>query len=180
MRESYLTVFNCKNKKKKDEDILQQVKKNSSFAGTMRKNLASMLDEIGLNKYLNITSAMDLFNKANDLVHTTSVISYPVFYKGKNYSGSTPDILKTELLKKYVTQQFVTQLNQLGRLLIIPLGTNVSKVCHYLAENQKINPYQILDDFPHPSGANGNRKKQFEANKNQMMKKLKGHFLSLD
>lgn len=175
MKASYLTVLNAKDQLADDEEILRQVKKNSSFAGSMRKNLVQMLDELGLNKYLNIATTMDLFGKANHLVHTTSVLSYPVFYKGKNYSGSTPDLLKTDLFKKYVTEQFVTQINHLVKPLIIPLGTNVSKVCRYLAERQMIEPKLILDGFPHPSGANGNRKKQFEANKNYMKENLYAH-----
>ncbi|MFJ7941009.1 hypothetical protein ACIQYG_21310 [Peribacillus sp. NPDC096622] len=100
MKKSYSTVINARGHIHNDEEILHEVKKNSSFEGTMRKNLVLMLDELGLHTYLNISSSLDLFSEASNLVHTTSVLTYPVFYNGKNYSGTTPNILKTELLKK--------------------------------------------------------------------------------
>ena len=121
----------------------------------MRKNLVQMLDDLGLNEYLGLSSTMELFNEASNLVHTTSVIPFPVFYNGKNFSGSTPNILKTETLKKYVTQCFATEMNNLDNPLIIPLGVNVSKVLKYLVDNQLLDLNCLLSGFPHPSGGNG-------------------------
>ncbi len=46
MKKSYSTVIDLKDKEVADEEILHQVKKNSSFEGTMRKNLIAMLDEL--------------------------------------------------------------------------------------------------------------------------------------
>jgi hypothetical protein len=176
MKKSYSTVFNAKNSENNDEEILCKVKNNSSFEGSMRKNLIHMLDELGLNKHLGISSTANLFDEAWDLVHTTSVITYPVFHKGKNYAGTTPNMLKTEILKKHITNRFATELNGLNKPLIIPLGTNVSKIFEYLVEKEIIDPKLILTGFPHPSGANGSRKKQFESNEKQMKEKIKTHF----
>jgi hypothetical protein len=178
MEKSYSTVLNAKNLEVNDETILSQVKNNSSFEGTMRKNLVQMLDELKLHEYLKITSTLELFSSGSQLVHTTSVISYPVFYKGKNYSGSTPNMLTTEILKKYVTEHFAFELNQINQPLVIPLGAKVSKVLDYLVEKKGIDSKLILNGFPHPSGANGSRKKTFEANKDQMKEKLRNHFQS--
>jgi hypothetical protein len=50
MEKSYSTIFNAKNLAVSDEKILSQVKNNSSFEGTMRKNLVQMLDEIKLHQ----------------------------------------------------------------------------------------------------------------------------------
>ena len=79
----------------------------------MRKNLVQMLDELGLHKHLGLSSTIELFDIAKNLVHTTSVIPYPAFYKGKNFNGSTPNILKTEILKKYVKECFTTEMNNM-------------------------------------------------------------------
>lgn len=176
MKQSYSTVFNTKSVGYTDEKILSLVKNNSSFEGSMRKNLIQMLDELELNQHLNISSTANLFAEASELVHTTSVITYPVFHKGGNYAGTTPNMLKTEILKKYITNQFVTELNEMNKPLIIPLGTKVSKVFDYLVEKEILDPKLILTGFPHPSGANGSRKKQFEANKEQMKDMLRTHF----
>jgi hypothetical protein len=87
-------------------------------------------------------------------------------------------MLTTEILKKYVTGQFTTELLQMDHPLIIPLGAKVSKVFDYLVEKQLMDPNLILKGFPHPSGANGSRKKTFEANKEQLKEKLCDHFRS--
>ncbi|MDP4106795.1 MAG: hypothetical protein Q8935_17815 [Bacillota bacterium] len=176
MKVSYQTVMDFKDKKATDEEILHQVKQNSSFEGTMRKNLIAMLDELQLHTYLDISSTSDLFTTASNLVHTTSIITYPVFYNGKNYSGSTPNLLKTELLKKLVIVNFAKELVKLNHALIIPLGVNVEKALAYLAENNYMNADGVLNGFPHPSGGNGHRHRQFAENKEMMIQKIKKYF----
>ncbi|MDN3363735.1 hypothetical protein QU577_18375 [Priestia megaterium] len=178
MEQSYQTVFNDKDKGKDAELILSQVKNNSSFEGPMRKNLVSMLDKLGLHQYLGLSSTIELFNKASNLVHTTSVITYPVFHKGKNYGGTTPDMLKTNILKKYVTEGLVAELEQLDRPLVIPLGVKVEKAINYLVDQKILDPTLILSGFPHPSGQNGWRERHFEAAKEKMLEKLQAHFQS--
>lgn len=175
MKKSFSTVKNIKGPLT-DDEILHEVKKNSSFEGPMRKNLITMLDELQLQNYLGLSSTSELFDTANHFVHTTSVITYPVFYNGKNFSGSTPNILKTELLKKYVLENFATELRNLDNPLIVPLGVNVSKVLDFLTENKYIEPNSILSGFPHPSGGNGHRHKQFAVNKEEMQQQIERYF----
>ncbi|TWT13141.1 hypothetical protein [Planomicrobium sp. CPCC 101079] len=177
MKKSFSTVIDSIGSEKSDEEILRQVKNNSSFEGTMRKNLVTMLDELGLNEYLGLASSIELFEKASRLVHTSSVLPYPVFYNGKNYSGSTPNLLKSEVLKKYVTTHFATELNKMDNPLIIPLGVNVSSALNYLGDQGLVATENILSGFPHPSGGNGHRHKQFVEHKEAMQGKLKAHFL---
>lgn len=178
MEQSYWTVFNAKNKDEDAELILSQVKNDSSFEGPMRKNLVSMLDELGLHQYLGLSSTIELFNTASNLVHTTSVITYPVFHQGKNYGGTTPNLLKTHILKKYVTEQLATELEQMDRPLVIPLGVKVEKAINYLVDQKILDPNLILNGFPHPSGQNGWRKRHFKVAKEKMLEKLRAHFQS--
>ena len=180
MKKSFSTVIDAIGAESDNEEILRLVKNNSSFEGTMRKNLVKMLDELGLNGHLGLSSSMELFEEASHLVHTTSVLAYPVFYNGKNYSGSTPNLLKNDILKKYVTENFATELGNLKDSLIIPLGVNVSSALNYLAEQGLIEPRNILSGFPHPSGGNGHRHKQFAENKAAMEEKLNDHFLQVE
>lgn len=176
MKKSYSTVLNFKGQETDDDTILHEVKKNSSFEGPMRKNLITMLDELNLHKYLGLSSASELFGEASNMVHTTSVITYPVFHKGKNYSGSTPNILKTELLRDYIIQGFAREMKSLKNPLIIPLGVNVEKVLGFLADSNLVSPESILSGFPHPSGGNGHRHRQFAENKLTMEKTLQLYF----
>ncbi|MDJ0332479.1 uracil-DNA glycosylase family protein [Planococcus sp. S3-L1] len=176
MKKSFSTVIDAAGAEHDDEEILRKVKNNSSFEGPMRKNLVKMLDELELNEHLGLCSSSELFEDASHLVHTTSVIAYPVFYNGKNYSGSTPNLVKNKLLKKYMTENFAEELKNLSESLIIPLGVNVSNALNYLVEQRVISSEQILSGFPHPSGGNGHRHKQFADNKDAMKNKLKDHF----
>ncbi|MFF2874922.1 hypothetical protein ACFVR2_01225 [Gottfriedia sp. NPDC057991] len=176
MKQSYSTVIRFKDTEMDDEEILHEVKKNSSFEGPMRKNLIAMLDELELHHYLGLNSTSELFSTASHLVQTTSVIKYPVFYKGKNYNGSTPNILRTDLLKKYIVNTFAEEIIRLENPLIIPLGVNVSKVLSYLTTNDYLNFDSILYGFPHTSGGNGHRHKQFAENKEEMKQKIKYYF----
>lgn len=49
----------------------------------MRNNLMRMLNYIGLHERLGIHNCKKLFSSRKDLVHYTSVLSYPVFINGK-------------------------------------------------------------------------------------------------
>jgi hypothetical protein len=176
MKKSYSTVLNFKGQETDNDTILHEVKKNSSFEGPMRKNLITMLDELNLHIYLGLSSSSELFGEASSLVHTTSVITYPVFHKGKNYSGSTPNILKTDMLRDYVLQGFAREMQCLKNPLIIPLGVNVEKVLGFLADRNLLSPESILSGFPHPSGGNGHRHRQFAEYKVAMENTLKSYF----
>ena len=176
MKKSYSTVLNVMEQQLSDEEVLHEVKKNSSFEGPMRKNLIHMLDELGLNNYLGLTSSSELFDTSSHLVQTMSVLPYPVFYNGKNYNGSIPNILKTEVLEHHILDYTAGEISKLNDALIIPLGVNVSKVIMYLADNGYINKESILNGFPHPSGGNGHRHKQFAVNKEDMQRKLQDYF----
>ena len=76
------------------ESIKYECKRNSRFAGSMRKNIINMLDELRIPVYLNIKSSSLLFEECDNLLHTTSVIPYPIFVKMKNYTGSNPKIIE--------------------------------------------------------------------------------------
>src|SRR5699024_8691878 len=93
------------------EKMLEQAKIAASFSGTMRKNLTTMLDEIGLANALHIDTAAKLFTTHRSYLHTTSVIRYPVFLKGKNYTGHTPSIDKSAMLKRYAHHIFPKELD---------------------------------------------------------------------
>lgn len=155
-----------------DEKIKINCKRNSRFAGSMRKNLVEMLDELELNKKLQLTSCEELFNCHDELLHTTSVILYPVFINDKNYTGSNPKILDNKILTSYMKKYFYKEVRSLSNALIIPLGKSVEEILRLLISENIITEDQCLLGFPHPSGANGHRKKQFEFNKIQLQEKI--------
>lgn len=135
----------------------QAAKETASFAGDMRNNLIALLDHIGLQTLLDIDSCARLFDTHRHLVHYTSALRYPVFIKGKNYSGS-PDMLSRASLRHQVETHLAEEIQALGpHCLYVPLGPKVAKVFHHLRGKGLLKAEQILDGLPHPSGLNGER-----------------------
>lgn len=155
------------------EIIQYQCKAAGRFSGPLRKNIISMLDDIGLNTVLQIDSCSDLFAKKDYFLHTVSLIPYSVFVNKKNYSGHTPNLIKNEFLMNYVYENFIKEYGSLEnkeQVLLIPLGKAVEEVLARLEAEGRIGKHQILKGFPHPSGANVNRLTQFNENKLDMIK----------
>jgi hypothetical protein len=154
-------------------NILKHVKENAAFAGQMKMNLINMLDELELNKLLNIKSCNLLFQKEYiGLSHMTSIIRYPVFNDGKDYTGHSPDILKSNMLKDIINGIFVDELRSIKCSIIIPLGSAVSKVLKFILHEYYEISGKCLFDFPHPSGANAHRIKIFTQRKNEYKEKI--------
>lgn len=156
------------------ETSLKKTKKAAGFAGSIRTNLTRMLDECDLPQILGIPDSSELFGEGRYLLHTTSVVKYPVFVNGKNYNGHQPAINRSSLLQYYAYHLFPKELAQIvPPALIIPLGKTVEQVVLKLATEQKLEGHTYLTGFPHPSGANGHRVKQFQQQKAQLRKMVK-------
>ena len=145
---------------------LKEVKDLSSFKGSMRTGLIKYLDELKINDILKIKSCESLFNKNSKYLHTTSLVKYPVFDKGKNYSGS--NILKKKILIQFIEKNFLKELKTLKKAIIIPLGNTVSSTIEYLNNKYDLKLACFLKGFPHPSGANARKNIQFKQNKRNM------------
>jgi hypothetical protein len=158
------------------EEICARAKQSASFAGTMRTNLVRMLDDLGLPSLLGIPSSSDLFASATQLVHMTSAIRYPVFVKGQNYTGHTPAILRSAFLRECVDVMLASELLAVPHAIIVPLGNAVSETLAYLADRGRLSPERCLFGFPHPSGANGRRVRDFTAHRERLAKKMEAHF----
>ena len=155
----------------KDGKSLKEVKDLSSFKGSMRTTLIKYMDELKINKILKIKSCESLFNLDSKYLHTTSLVKYPVFDKGKNYSGA--NILKKKILLEFIEENFLKELKILQNSIIIPLGNTVSSTIDYLNTKHLLNLKCFLKGFPHPSGLNVRKNIQFEDNKKEMLRLLK-------
>ena len=149
---------------------LKEVKDLSSFKGSMRTTLIKYLDALNINKKLKIKSCESLFNTNSKYLHSTSLIKYPVFDKGRNYSGS--GLLKKKILLDFLETYFVKELKKLDKTIIVPLGNTVSSTIDYLNNEFKLNLKCFLKGFPHPSGLNVRKDIQFKENKIRMLKLL--------
>ena len=155
----------------KDGKSLKEVKDLSSFKGSMRTTLIKYMDELKINKILKIKSCESLFNLDSKYLHTTSLVKYPVFDKGKNYSGV--NILKKKILLDFIEDNFLKELEIHQKSIIVPLGNTVSSTIDYLNTKHQLKLRCFLKGFPHPSGLNVGKNIQFKENKKEMLKLLK-------
>lgn len=176
MNTSLMVARQCMEENKSLEMIPYECKKAARLSGVLRKNTCDMLDELGLKAYLGISSCHQLFSEADELLHTTALIPFATFVKGQNYTGHQPNMLKSELLMRYIKASFKPQLRELKDALVIPLGKGVEAVLEEFIKKGELEERQCLFGFPHPSGANVNRKKQFEAEKEHMQQIIKDFF----
>jgi hypothetical protein len=148
-------------------DACERAKAEASFAGAMRKNLVRMLDEIGVARALELETTGNLFGAPCEDLHTTSALRYPVFLDGKNYNGHTPHALKNGYLRSMVETVLGPELEEIAPALVVPLGKAASE-CVRHAIHCTGAQVSLLDGFPHPSGANGHRARNFEEQKHAL------------
>lgn len=139
------------------ETALRAAKKGGSFSGTqMRKNLLGQLNDWGIADWLEIRSCEELFQGRADLVHTTSLLKYPTFYKGKNYEGG-PSIVSEPLLRKYLLGYFAMEARQLKDAIFVGMGPKVWMVLDWLVGDGVIARENVCNGMMHPSPHNTNR-----------------------
>ena len=157
-------------------EICRIAKQQGSFAGSMRTNLVKMLDELGVATKLDLKTTLDLFHDAANLVHTGSAVRYPVFVQGRNYTGHSPNLLQTPVLRECVESILAPELASVPDALIVPLGKAVSEVLEHLVTLGRVDGDRCLFGFPHPSGANGNRTRDFSARRDDLVERVDRYF----
>jgi hypothetical protein len=131
-----------------------------AFAGTMKKNLCRMLDEIGVPEWFEIEHSEQLFSEQRPDAAATSALVFPVFKVKRanldNFSGSQ-DLGKKPLFQEMLTALLLPRLLRAQRALIVPLGVSANTGLTYLVRQGHVDEARILRNFPHPSGGNGHR-----------------------
>lgn len=161
------------------ERALAAAKVHASFSGSMRANLVSMLDDIGVARLLDLPTTAELWSTRASLAHFTSALRYPVFVNGKNYSGS-PSMLRVPFLKNQLETWFGEEMSRLPNALFVPLGPKVGEALAYLAPRIGISDDQVLTGLPHPSGASGERIAYFLGRKPRERLSVKTNAARLD
>lgn len=162
-----------------DLEAITAAKATASFSGSMRGPLIEMLDHVGLHSALGLASCAALFDGRRELLHSTSILRYPVFYDGKNYSGS-PNMLRAPFLRDALETQFSTEALALPEAVYIPLGPKVSDALQHLANKGVVGEGQLLSGIPHPSGANAERIKYFLGQKPERALSVKTNPTKID
>lgn len=158
------------------QEILERVDETASFAGSMRANLNRMLDDLGLPVMLGIDRSEQLFAEHSDLMHSTSALRNPVFVAGRNYTGSSPRIAATPLLRQEVLTTLGPELAQVPDAIVIPLGKAAQSALELLLADGVVAGERCCLGFPHPSGANGHRARLFNAERVHLAQTLTAWF----
>lgn len=111
MKTAYETAVESLRQGRTLEQMAVDTKIAAGFSGSMRHNLITMLDLCGLPQAFGIQSAAQLFGDLRHMLHTTSVIKYPVFIQQKNYTGYKPAITHSPILSTYAFGYFPAELN---------------------------------------------------------------------
>lgn len=159
------------------ETVLQRASQAASFAGPLRTNLVQMLDGIGVPAALGVESTAQLFGTHHYLVSTTSAITHPVFFHGENYAGRRPPIDQPPVLRAFINQVLAGQLAASPEALVIPLGEAASTAVTMCVAAGAVRREQCLLGFPHPSGGNGHRKRQFDERRDAMTRAVGAWFI---
>jgi hypothetical protein len=172
MEEAFRAAKDSEGKILSQAELFAHIDSTGSFSGPMRSNLVEMLDGIGLQRLLGIDTCLHLFTKAGRrTAHFTSIISAPAFKAGENYSGS-PGLLSVPRLREWVLEKFSRELAALPDAIFVPLGRTADEAVTLLSALGKIDSRRCLSGFPHPSGANGHRKRLFELHRDRWREQL--------
>ena len=152
-------------------------KRRGSFSN-MKSTMARMFDDIGLPAALGISQSKELFENRQDLIHATSCVRYPALVWSKkknswtNYTGHSPKLLKWGTSRRYIEEVLAEELRQFPRALIVPCGKAVTEALQHLSSKGVIDPLRCLFGFPHASGANVGRKKQFDELRGELRERV--------
>jgi hypothetical protein len=118
-------------------------------AESMRLHLVRMLDGVRLHRCLGLPTCALVFGARADLIHSTAAVRHPTFYRGEDYHGRTPSLLRTEPLRSFVTSVLAGELKRVSRAFVIPLGSVADEAVFHA----EISPERRIAGFPHSSGA---------------------------
>lgn len=140
-----------------NEIDLQEIKKRGAFAGIkMRSNLTRMLNYYDIPSLIGVASGEALFGSRWESLQTTSILRYPVFVDGKDYTGQI-DMLDNKVLRKYVVNYFCREIAALDNPYIIPLGDEAADALNRLVKEGLVSGERVIDRFRHPSPEAGSR-----------------------
>lgn len=155
MDNAVLAAISALARKKTHEEALAEAKATGGFSGrTLRYNLVRQLSSWGVHQWLGLRSSEDLFESTGrHLLHTCSLLRFPVAKAGKPYNG-TPDMLRQPMLRRFVMEHFAAEVVKIPDAVFIGLGPVVSRALDRLAAEGALPRERIVSGMLHPSPEN--------------------------
>ncbi len=158
-----ITPGNSQQKGSREGMTPREIKRKYAFAGTLRKNMVSMLDHIGVNSLLRIDSCASLWEQDFDRVEMTSLLKDATYVEGKGGRTMFKDteiIAKSKELTEKFEKGFVNDCQQYKKAkLFIACGQDVYEILKKLGERGIITAPVVA--IAHPSGNNAIRVKYY-------------------
>ena len=142
------------------EQTQYRAKGRAQWVGQTRNNLIAMLEALDIPGVVGAPSGAALFDTHRHLLHSSAAIRYPVFVDGGNYSGYTPDLLKTLVLRQYIETTLAHDLQYIGKAIVLLLGRSVSDAIQALIPEQLQARDRLILSLPHPSTGPGNAQRR--------------------
>lgn len=134
------------------EEAIGAGKMTGAFSGEpLRSNLLRQLRHWGVHEWLQIDDVEDLFGRSRHLLQTTSLIRYPAFVGETPYDG-TPNMLGHPLLRRYLNEFFVREVQELPDAVFVSLGATVQRVLEALVAEGVLPRERVITGMQHPSG----------------------------
>jgi len=131
---------------------VQAAKATGAFSGEpLRGNLVRQLRHWGVDRWLGLKDADELFGSARHLVQTTSLLRFPVFVGDTPYAGN-PDMTRHPLLRRHLMEHFVREAQALPDAIFVALGPTVAKVLQWLVDHGHLPADRVALGMLHPSG----------------------------
>jgi hypothetical protein len=90
--------------------------------------------------------------------------------------GRSPDLVKSQLLRRYLADVLAPELARIPDALVVPLGDKVSEAMLLLESEGHLSSARCLIGFPHPSGNNGRRMEKWAANRRGLKLRTRAWF----
>ncbi|MFM0329457.1 hypothetical protein [Paraburkholderia strydomiana] len=161
-------------------EVLRRAKHVGAFSGKMRPRLIALMDHIGLHRWLGLHSTEELFGEASDLLQTSSLLQFPVFQAGENYTGASPKPVRNPLLRMQMRDHFGEMAKAMPDAVFLPLGSAASEGVGWLSEQGYLSEDRVLYGLPHPSTANAERVAYFLGEKARANLSIKTSANNLD
>ena len=155
MQLAYQEARDCLRAGVEDEEAQERAKRRAQWVGQTRVNLIAMLEALNVPVIIGAPSGTALFETHTHLLHSSAAIRYPVFVDGGNYSGYTPDLLKTSILRQYIETTLAEELQHIGTALVLLLGRSVSDALQTLLPSELSAHNRLVLSLPHPSAGPG-------------------------
>jgi hypothetical protein len=92
-----------------------------------------------------------LFEQESALVHWTWVARFPVFVRGRNYSGRDPSILLSPLMRAFVTDALAGELAAIPEALVVPIGAPAADALWLLVQTGMLERDRLGPPLPDPT-----------------------------